>query len=161
VGLKYWRAVPLHSLISAFLRNFAEAGYLSYTQLMTVQKTIVRFCSMALVVGVYSIFFAVQLFFNFASGKNVSSSKYHLFSGLVAKNKPVAKDPKSGTHQLGFRLNKHFQPKSLPSVIFHLPAIPVCFICHVNIPANPVDFISSLIYSSTPLRGPPQMNNIS
>jgi hypothetical protein len=128
---------------------------------MTVKKTIVRFCSMALVIAVYSIFFAVQLFFNFASGKNISSSKYALFSHVVAKNKLVAKDPKSGTHQLGFRLNKHFHPKSVPSGLYHLPALPVYFVCIDKIPVNRIDFVSSLIYSSTPLRGPPSVNNFS
>jgi hypothetical protein len=116
---------------------------------------------MTMVIAVYIIFFAIQLFFNFASGKSFSNSKYQLFSHLVAKNKSVAKDPKSGTHQLGFRLNKHFQPKSLPSGIFHLPVIPVCFICNDVFPVNKVDFISSPIYSSTLLRGPPSVNNIS
>jgi hypothetical protein len=128
---------------------------------MTLHKTIVRLSLKALVIGVYSIFFAVQIFFNFASGKNISRSAYRLFSVVVAKNKPVAKDPKSGTHQLGFRLNKHFHPKSLPSGIFNLPVIPVCFISINIFPAKPVNFISSLVYSSTPLRGPPLMKNIS
>lgn len=130
-------------------------------QLMDLQKKIIGFFIKAMVIAVYSIFFAVQIFFNFVSGKNITNLKSPLSSVSVSKNKQVTNDPKSGSHQLGFRLNKHFQPKTLPSGIISLPATPVCFIYNEKIPEYDADFISSSGYSSSSLRGPPQMNHIS
>jgi hypothetical protein len=128
---------------------------------MTLQKSMFRFYIKGIAVMVYCIFFAVHIFFNFASGKNIVSTLASYRSACVSKTQQVTQNPKTSSHQLGFRLNKHFQPKSLPSGIFSMPSLPVCFIGKENSRPYEVDFIASPFYSSSRLRGPPQMNNIS
>jgi hypothetical protein len=114
-----------------------------------------------MIIAVYSIFFAVQLFFNFASGKNIiSSTAPHSFV-KVSKVKQVSSNPKSGCHRLGFRLNKHFHPKPLPSGIFYVNALPVYYVDKEKVPFYSVAHISSPFCGSIQLRGPPAMNNIS
>lgn len=126
---------------------------------MSLQKTIFRFSTRAMIVAVYGIFFAVQIFFNFASGKNIINSKVSYSSACISKFKQVTKNPKSGSHQLGFRLNKHFHPKFLPSGIFSQTTLPVYFVDQEKISFYAVAFISSPFCCSSQLRGPPVMNS--
>ena len=149
----------LPSFISGILPNFGKMIGASPVQQMALQKTIFRFSIKAIVITVYSIFFAVQIFFNFASGKNIATSNVSHSTACVSKTKQVTKTPKSGSHQMGFRLNKHFHPKSLPSGIFSLPSLPVCFIDKEKIRSCAVAFISSPFCSSRQLRGPPVLNS--
>jgi hypothetical protein len=120
-----------------------------------------RFYTKAIAILVYCAFFAVQIFFNFASGKNFVSSQTSYCSSCISKTQEVSKNPETGTHQLGFRLNKHFQPKSLPPGLFSMPSIPVCFIGKENSRPYEVDFFAFPFCSFSWLRGPPQMDYIS
>jgi hypothetical protein len=110
---------------------------------------------------VYSIFFAVQIFFNFASGKNIISSPAPYSFASVSKIKQVSCNPKSGCHRMGFRLNKHFHPKPLPSGIFYLTTLPVYFVDKEKVPFFSVAYIPSPFFCSSQLRGPPSVNSIS
>jgi hypothetical protein len=128
---------------------------------MTLYKSIFRICLRVVILTVYIVFFTVQIFFNFASGKNVFSSN-HLYSSVaIAKTAHISQNPKTSSHLLGFRLNKHFQPQSLPSGLFSIVKIPIVYVAVKNIPAHSVDFKSSPFYLTSSLRGPPQMNIIS
>jgi hypothetical protein len=114
-----------------------------------------------MIITVYSIFFAVQIFFNFASGKNIISSPAPHAFAAVSKVKQVSSNPKSACHRMGFRLNKHFHPKPLPSGIFYLNALPVYFIDKEKVPFYSVAYTSSPFCCSSQLRGPPAWNDIS
>ena len=127
-------------------------------QLMIFQRTIFRFLIKAMVITVYSIFFAVQIFFRFASGSSIITSKVAHSTECVSKIKLVTKNPKTGSHQVSFRLNKHFHPKFLPSGIFSLYSLSIDFIDEEKACCYAVAFISSPFCFSGRLRGPPAMN---
>jgi hypothetical protein len=115
--------------------------------------------------AVYFIFFAVQIFFSFYSGKNVLYSNHYSNRVYSAGgNNPATAltgNQNKTAHPASFRLNKHFQPQYLPSGLFPRIKIPVEYISVRNLIPYSVDFISSQFPCSSALRGPPAMNSIS
>jgi hypothetical protein len=104
------------------------------------------------------VFFAVQLFCNFGVSPNlIQGNSYSIHSGL-AKNHPVKSDTKPSTQRHGFRLNKHFQPESLPTHDLIVIERPVEFIS-ADQPLEAHHFIPSPFFETPALRGPPGLNN--
>jgi hypothetical protein len=115
--------------------------------------------------AVYIVFFAVQIFFSFYSGKNVLYSNYysnHVITSVGNHPAPELSGNQNKTaHPVGFRLNKHFQPQYLPSRLFPRIETPAEYISVKNLFPYSVDYTSCQFSCSSALRGPPVMHSIS
>jgi hypothetical protein len=124
------------------------------------QKPSYHYFSRAVLVTLCPVFLAVQIFFNFGATGNPVVKNNYLFGTHTAKN-PHAVKSNAGTahHRTGFRLNKHFQPESLPSYNLFVIERPVEYIdCRKQTPYS-VHFFSSPLLEAQSLRGPPRMND--
>ncbi len=108
------------------------------------------------VVVLYTAFFAVQLFFNFdlSSQKNNSASYAVQHISTQHHTAPVFEYQKSVSAKTNIRLNKRFQPSSIPDCLFPEFAVNVTY----NEPAFSnlyKEALSNSVSLSSYLRGPP------
>ena len=87
--------------------------------------------------------------------------RYELASTTIARNHAAKADSKSADHHHAFRLNKHFQPESLPSFNLLVIERPVEFIRSGNLFPYSDHFISPSFFETPALRGPPPVSNLS
>jgi len=119
-------------------------------------KTTYHFYFKALLVALCPVFFAVQLFFNFElpGDSGVQENNTFGFLRIANKTQQVRTRKEPPAHH-GFRLNKHFQPESLPSSNILIP-VPVEHIARLKKPASADYFIPSALLQAQTLRGPPR-----
>jgi hypothetical protein len=114
----------------------------------------------AILVGFCPVFFAVQLFFNFGISLNsYAQSRYLLNKAVAQARHKTSHHPESSHHQAGFRLNKHFQPESLPGYDLIIVERPVEYISCLNQAFYSIHFIASPFPEAQFLRGPPRIND--
>ena len=125
---------------------------------MKTRQTITQFLKVFLIIGIYLSFFAVQLFFNFDLSKSQKSN-----FGRIALHNQDATGSKghtlyqksSITAKANIRLNKRFEPKSIPDCI--APVFEICFFFYSPKKIG-YNFDQSLLASNklvVLLRGPP------
>jgi len=115
----------------------------------------------AVLIALCPAFFTVQLFFNFGVFRNTTMQRYELAGTAIARNHAAKADSKSADHHHAFRLNKHFQPESLPSFNLLVIERPVEFIRSGNQFPYSDHFISPSFFETPALRGPPPVSNLS
>jgi hypothetical protein len=116
----------------------------------------------AVLIALFPVFFAVQLFFNLGSYRSSNTQDNYFFGWAIAiKDQPAKAGTHAAHHHRSFRLNKHFQPESLPSYDLFVIESPVEFICSKNQKPEPDHFIPSPFFETQALRGPPFLNNFS
>jgi hypothetical protein len=115
----------------------------------------------AFIIALCPAFFTVQLFFNVGVFRNTSGQRYELAGTSNVKNQAAKTDNKSADHHQGFRLNKHFQPESLPSFNLFVIERPVDFIPSRKQFPHSDHFISLPFFETPALRGPPPMSTLS
>lgn len=124
---------------------------------MKAKQTITKFLKVFLVTGLYLSFFTVQLLFNFdlANTQKASSGVFAIHhQGHGNSSHAVYKNP-SVTAKANIRLNKRFEPNSIPDCI--APVIEICLFYHM--PEKLGHYYEQSILSTTKLsaflRGPP------
>ena len=108
------------------------------------------------VVAIYTAFFAVQLFFNFDLCSQKDNTATNAVQNISVQHHATScvKYQKSITAKNNIRLNKRFQPSSIPDCVFPVIAVIVKY----NVPAVCniyVEALSNTISLSAYLRGPP------
>lgn len=110
----------------------------------------IRSCK-AIFVGVYLVFFSVQVFLQFSSpylgGNSITYNKQHTEHAVIKKHS-------NNVAIVKFRLNKHFQSESLASVIATFSIPPAVFIPSNNSFYRP-DILPERITDYISYRGPP------
>ena len=108
------------------------------------------------VMMIYLMFFAVQLFFNFDIAQRSALLNYSTITKVESGHKTVVHQGKSKpTATSKIRLNKRFQPSSIPAILDCIPDQPVYYA-----PLKPVALTRGSLYqfdfySAHTLRGPP------
>ena len=87
--------------------------------------------------------------------------RYELAGTAITRNQAAKTNSKSADHHQGIRLNKHFQPESLPSFNLLVIERPVEFIRSGNMFPYSDHFISPSFFETPALRGPPPVSNLS
>jgi hypothetical protein len=105
--------------------------------------------SLILVNAVYTIFFAVQIFFNF-DDSFTPKSPASVRAGICSIKKPI-----HASHKVSFRLNKRFQPRELLVCSSIGAEIPLAWVHSTNLLINAQIFLPVPSCASHPLRGPP------
>ena len=109
------------------------------------------------VLFMYLLFFTVQIFFNLDTGSRTLSPYTAVYSvshtALSAKNskQDVAKSPAKSK----IRLNKRYEPSSIPPLAVVVTERPVVYITSVKIRFYKNDFYHFVFLSSQSQRGPP------
>lgn len=108
------------------------------------------------VMMIYLMFFAVQLFFNFDIAQRSALVGHSSISNLESGHKTVVhQDKAKPTATTKIRLNKRFQPSSIPVILNDIPELPVLYA-----PLTPMALAAGNLYqfdfySAHTLRGPP------
>ncbi len=123
---------------------------------MAYKKHIYGLMKGLLLAALYTAFFAVQLFFNFDLSSQKNNSIIYAVQHISTQHHaaPVFKYQKSVTAKSNIRLNKRFQPSSIPDCLFPEFAVNVKY----NEPAVSnlyKEALSNSVSLSSYLRGPP------
>lgn len=128
---------------------------------MKTRQTITQFLKVFLILGIYLSFFAVQLFFNF----DLSRSQKSTVGRIALQNQDTGStghawyQKSSITAKANIRLNKRFEPKSIPDCI--APVFEICFFFYSPEKLG-YNYNQSLLTSNklvVLLRGPPSLLN--
>ena len=117
--------------------------------------------SKAILVALCPVFLVVQLFFSFGISANTGAQNNYSFFRSTAKRHLLKTNTAPSRHHAGFRLNRHFQPESLPSCNTLVIQAPVEYKLSSNQPAYSDHFIPSPFLEAQTLRGPPRSNDFS
>lgn len=121
------------------------------------KKNISSILSKAFVLLLYVAFFGVQLFFNFDTGNNADSNAFYSYQGFAGNiySHTIKQTNRTKNKKATVRLNKRFQPESIPAWNTILIKAPVCYIQTRirNLPTDQHFSTSDLLTRS--LRGPP------
>lgn len=105
----------------------------------------------------YLAFFAVQIFFNLDIAQK--QPVHHQASGFVqagaAQNAKLKQDAGTSVPKSKVRLNKRFQPSSIPVIFHDLPLVSVVYARLKPSALAPGNLYSFVFLSSHALRGPP------
>jgi hypothetical protein len=115
----------------------------------------------ATLIALCPIFFAVQLFFNIGVNRYAGIREITYFHSGPAEQRQTDLHTKPVHHHHGFRLNKHFQPESLPSCNPISIEAPVEYLPSRNLFPDSGHFIPAPFPDVRALRGPPAVNNLS
>ena len=113
--------------------------------------------SVTLLSLVYIAFFAVQFFFNFdfPAGSGFASVNPFASSSVLQYQPGITKAAGHSSKKISFRLNKRFQPQSLPACDVVITEAPERYICSVAPLCYHKVFITACILINRTLRGPP------
>jgi len=108
------------------------------------------------VVAIYTAFFAVQLFFNFDLSSQKNNSIIYAVQHISTQHHaaPVFKYQKSVTAKTNIRLNKRFQPSSIPDCLFPELTVNVRY-KEPAVSSLYKEALSNTVSLSFYLRGPP------
>jgi len=110
------------------------------------------------VLVIYLLFFTVQIFFNLDTSPQsfiVKQSRVHASEYKTVHAQNVIKGVNKTPGKTKVRLNKRFQPSSIPCIISNIAAAPAIYIEPLQIGFYTRAFNSSAILSIHSLRGPP------
>ncbi len=108
------------------------------------------------VIILYLAFFAVQIFFNFDIAQKKANPRYTVFAKVSAGHAENIKQDKTKSAPTNkARLNKRFQPSSIPVFFHELVIVPVIY-AQLKLTALSEGNLYSFVFLSThTLRGPP------
>lgn len=124
---------------------------------MPVLKKSYRLSHLALLLAVYSTFFAVQFFFNFEAFSNngVFAQQTQVSGSLTSRTTLAQQHSPQSSHPVSFRLNKRFQQEDMPPCqLLSVPA-PFRFITVRKLGFCPNPNLPSVDPIHTLQRGPP------
>jgi hypothetical protein len=124
--------------------------------MMLIAKQIQNITKMLSIAGLYSAFFAVQLFFNFDLSINqrinFADQLVHSSSGI---NKQHTQTQKSVSVKKNIRLNKRFHPSAVEINNEPFTSIISSFYTKIDLGHSTNQNLLNSISLSTPFRGPP------
>jgi hypothetical protein len=107
---------------------------------------------------IYFIFFTVQLFFNIDITRIYSSASISSTQNISSLHTSKAKVQQAVNDHLRKsknRLNKRFQPSTIPCSIIALPAVIPQYTSILKLPVIVDDYFNSFLLEALLLRGPP------
>jgi hypothetical protein len=125
---------------------------------MKAKQTIADFLKVFLITGLYLSFFAVQLFFNFdlSNTKKTFSAEFGFHHSNVNGKKVLNSYQNSSVSaKANIRLNKRFEPKSIPFFIAPVTEINLFLYMPEKLGHYFEESVLSSIQLSSLLRGPP------
>ncbi|MES2332293.1 MAG: hypothetical protein V4539_21980 [Bacteroidota bacterium] len=104
----------------------------------------------------YLLFFAVQVFFNFDVAQKKPLAQNTAFAKSSAGHSKNLQHYKSKPHSTSkIRLNKRFQPTTIPGIFHDLADVPVLYAQLKPVPLSQGNLYSLVFLSTHSLRGPP------
>jgi hypothetical protein len=108
------------------------------------------------VMMIYLMFFAVQLFFNFDIAQRSALQNYSAITKVVSGHKTaIHQDDSRPTCKTKIRLNKRFQPSTIPVILNGAPEKPLCYAPLKQVALTTSSLYQFNFYSAHTLRGPP------